>query len=86
MGVLVKLISELNSTLGVTASWFRTMCPEVLSIADYAYIVADKRLSPTVAPSRYGRIPILGFVSSLMVLPTVRCRSVILLATITMIY
>ncbi len=27
MGVLVKLISELNSTLGVTASWFRTMCP-----------------------------------------------------------
>ncbi len=86
MGVLVKLISELNSTLGVTCIVVSHDVPEVLSIADYAYIVADKRLSPTVAPSRYGRIPILGFVSSLMVLPTVRCRSVILLATITMIY
>ncbi len=31
MGVLVKLISELNSTLGVTASWFRTMCPRCLA-------------------------------------------------------
>ncbi len=86
MGVLVKLISELNSTLGVTCIVVSHDVPEVLSIADYAYIVADKRLSPTVAPSRYGRIPILGFVSSLMVLPTVRYRSVIPLATITMIY
>ena len=86
MGVLVKLISELNSTLGVTCIVVSHDVPGVLSIADYAYIVADKRLSPTVAPSRYGRIPILGFVSSLMVLPTVRYRSVIPLATITMIY
>lgn len=59
MGVLVKLISELNSTLGVTCIVVSHDVPEVLSIADYAYIVADKRLSPTVAPSRYGRIPIL---------------------------
>mgnify|MGYP000464828409 CR=1 FL=1 len=86
MGVLVKLISELNSTLGVTCIVVSHDVPEVLSIADYAYIVADKKIVATVAPSRYGRIPILGFVSSLMVLPTVRCRSVILLATITMIY
>ncbi len=26
MGVLVKLISELNSALGVTCVWFLTMC------------------------------------------------------------
>ena len=76
MGVLVKLISELNST----------MCPRCLVLRTTRISWRIKRLSPTVAPSRYGRIPILGFVSSLMVLPTVRCRSVILLATITMIY
>lgn len=86
MGVLVKLISELNSTLVSLASWFRTMCPRCLASRTTRISWRIKRLSPTVAPSRYGRIPILGFVSSLMVLPTVRCRSVILLATITMIY
>lgn len=42
MGVLVKLISELNSTLGVTCIVVSHDVPEVLSIADYAYIVADK--------------------------------------------
>ncbi len=41
-GVLVKLISELNSTLGVTCIVVSHDVPEVLSIADYAYIVADK--------------------------------------------
>lgn len=42
MGVLVKLISELNSALGVTCIVVSHDVPEVLSIADYAYIVADK--------------------------------------------
>ncbi len=43
MGVLVKLISELNNTLGVTCIVVSHDVPEVLSIADYAYIVADKK-------------------------------------------
>ena len=44
MGVLVKLISELNSALGVTCIVVSNDVPEVLSIADYAYIVADKKI------------------------------------------
>lgn len=44
MGVLVKLISELNSTLGVTCIVVSHDVPEVLSIADNAYIVADKKV------------------------------------------
>ena len=44
MGVLVKLISELNNTLGVTCIVVSHDVPEVLSIADYAYIVADKKI------------------------------------------
>ena len=39
MGVLVKLISELNSTLGVTCIVVSHDVPEVLSIADRAYIL-----------------------------------------------
>ena len=42
MGVLVKLISELNASLGVTCVVVSHDVPEVLSIADYAYIVADR--------------------------------------------
>ena len=45
MGVLVKLISELNSTLGVTCIVVSHDVPEVLSIADYAYIVAHRKSS-----------------------------------------
>ena len=44
MGVLVKLISELNRSLGVTCIVVSHDVPEVLSIADYAYIVADQRI------------------------------------------
>ncbi len=44
MGVLVKLISELNSALGVTCIVVSHDVPEVLNIADYAYIVADKKI------------------------------------------
>lgn len=44
MGVLVKLISELNSALGVTCIVVSHDVPEVLSIADYAWIVADKKI------------------------------------------
>ncbi|VTR55371.1 Probable phospholipid import ATP-binding protein MlaF [Serratia fonticola] len=41
MGVLVKLIDELNNALGITCIVVSHDVPEVLSIADYAYIVAD---------------------------------------------
>lgn len=44
MGVLVKLIDELNHALGVTCIVVSHDVPEVLSIADFAYIVADKKV------------------------------------------
>nr|WP_314264389.1 phospholipid ABC transporter ATP-binding protein MlaF [uncultured Moellerella sp.] len=42
MGVLVKLIDELNQALGVTCVVVSHDVPEVLSIADKAYIVAKQ--------------------------------------------
>ena len=42
MGVLVKLIDELNQSLGVTCIVVSHDVPEVLSIADKAYIVAEQ--------------------------------------------
>lgn len=50
MGVLVKLISELNSSLGVTCVVVSHDVPEVLSIADYAYIVADQHIVAQGSP------------------------------------
>jgi len=44
MGVLVKLIDELNHSLGVTCIVVSHDVPEVLSIADYAYIVAGQKI------------------------------------------
>ncbi|KEA53778.1 MULTISPECIES: phospholipid ABC transporter ATP-binding protein MlaF [Mangrovibacter] len=44
MGVLVKLISELNRSLGVTCIVVSHDVPEVLSIADEAWIVADQQI------------------------------------------
>lgn len=44
MGVLVKLIDELNHALGVTCIVVSHDVPEVLSIADYAYIVAGQKI------------------------------------------
>ncbi|MBG5949601.1 phospholipid ABC transporter ATP-binding protein MlaF [Proteus terrae] len=44
MGVLVKLIDELNHALGVTCVVVSHDVPEVLSIADYAYIVAEQKV------------------------------------------
>jgi phospholipid/cholesterol/gamma-HCH transport system ATP-binding protein len=44
MGVLVKLIDELNHALGVTCIVVSHDVPEVLSIADYAYIVAAQHV------------------------------------------
>lgn len=44
MGVLVKLIDELNHSLGVTCIVVSHDVPEVLSIADRAYIVAGQKI------------------------------------------
>ncbi|MER2472549.1 phospholipid ABC transporter ATP-binding protein MlaF [Photorhabdus laumondii] len=44
MGVLVKLIDELNKALGVTCVVVSHDVPEVLSIADYAYIIAEQQV------------------------------------------
>ncbi|SEA76397.1 phospholipid/cholesterol/gamma-HCH transport system ATP-binding protein [Lonsdalea quercina] len=50
MGVLVKLIDELNHALGVTCIVVSHDVPEVLSIADYAYIIADQRVVAEGSP------------------------------------
>jgi len=44
MGVLVKLIRELNDALNLTSIVVTHDVTEVLSIADYIYILADKRV------------------------------------------
>lgn len=44
MGVLVKLIDELNHALGITCVVVSHDVPEVLSIADHAYIVAEQQV------------------------------------------
>lgn len=44
MGVIVKLISEINQSLGLTCIVVSHDVNEVLSIADYAYIVAEQHI------------------------------------------
>lgn len=44
MGVIVKLIRELNNSLGLTSIIVSHDVKEVMSIADYAYIIADKKV------------------------------------------
>ncbi|RLR18099.1 phospholipid ABC transporter ATP-binding protein MlaF [Sodalis-like symbiont of Bactericera trigonica] len=51
MGVLVKLIDELNHALGVTCIVVSHDVPEVLSIADYACIVAEQHVVAEGAPA-----------------------------------
>ena len=44
MGVLVKLISELSDALNLTSVVVSHDVNEVLSIADYVYVIADKKV------------------------------------------
>ena len=44
MAVLVKLIKELNDALGITSVIVTHDVNEVLSIADYAYIIANRKV------------------------------------------
>jgi phospholipid/cholesterol/gamma-HCH transport system ATP-binding protein len=44
MGVIVRLIKSLSEALGLTSVVVSHDVPEVMSIADYIYIVADKKI------------------------------------------
>lgn len=50
LGVLVKLIADLNRLLGVTCIVVSHDVPEVLSIASYAYIIAEQRIIAQGSP------------------------------------
>lgn len=51
MGILVKLIDELNSSLGITCVVVSHDVPEVLSIADYTYIIAQQHIIAEGTPN-----------------------------------
>jgi phospholipid/cholesterol/gamma-HCH transport system ATP-binding protein len=44
MGVIVRLISSLNDALGLTSLVVSHDVPEVMSIADYIYIIAEQKI------------------------------------------
>lgn len=50
MGVLVELISNLNRALGLTSIVVSHDVPEVMSIADHVYLLADGRVIATGTP------------------------------------
>lgn len=86
MGVLVKLISELNSTLGVAPCIVVSHdVPEVLTLR-ITPIVADKKIVAHGSAQSLREIAIRACASSLMASLTARCRSAILRAITTMIY
>ncbi len=52
MGVLVSLISELNSALNVCSIVVSHDVPETLSIADYVHIISDGKLIESGSPEK----------------------------------
>ena len=52
MGVLVGLISELNTALGVTSLLVSHDIHETVSIADQIYVIADGQVIGSGSPSR----------------------------------
>ena len=44
MGVIVRLIKSLNDALGLTSVVVSHDVPEIMSIADYIYIIAEKKI------------------------------------------
>lgn len=52
MGVLVKLIRELNDALGITSVIVTHDVTEVMSIADYAYIIANRKIVAQGTPQQ----------------------------------
>ena len=55
MGVLVKLIRELNDALGLTSIVVSHDVAETAAIADYIYLIADGRVVEHGTPSDLGR-------------------------------
>ncbi|WP_412502789.1 phospholipid ABC transporter ATP-binding protein MlaF [Shewanella chilikensis] len=55
MGVLVKLIKELSDALNLTSVVVSHDVGEVLSIADYVYVIADKRIIAHGTPAELKR-------------------------------
>lgn len=51
MGALIKLIDELNQALGMTCILVSHDVPEVLSIADYAYIITEQHIVAEGTPA-----------------------------------
>lgn len=51
MGVIVKLIHDINRTLGMTSIVISHDVPEVLSIADYIYVISNGKLIGEGSPS-----------------------------------
>ena len=52
MGVLVKLIRELNDALGITSVIVTHDVAEVMGIADYAYIIANRKIVAQGTPQQ----------------------------------
>ena len=52
MAVLVKLISQLNKTLGITSVIVSHDVPEVMSIADYVYLIAYRKVVAQGTPEQ----------------------------------
>src|SRR5690606_5318378 len=52
IGVIVKLIKELNQSLGLTSIVVTHDVAEVMTIADYVYIIADKKVVGHGTPSQ----------------------------------
>ncbi len=52
MAVLVKLISQLNKTLGITSVIVSHDVTEVLSIADYVYLIANRKVVAHGTPAQ----------------------------------
>ncbi|WP_428775508.1 phospholipid ABC transporter ATP-binding protein MlaF [Vibrio sp.] len=52
MGVLVELISKLNSALGLTSVVVSHDVPEVMSIADWVYLLADNKVIASGTPEQ----------------------------------
>lgn len=52
MAVLVKLISQLNKTLNITSVIVSHDVPEVMSIADYVYLIANRKVVAHGTPTQ----------------------------------
>jgi len=68
MAVLVKLIRQLNQTMGITSVIVSHDVPEVMSIADYVYLIANQRVVAAGTPEalrREGNPEVVQFVQGL---------------------